>query len=78
VYWGTLWPTDILKQNSKSITKQTHTDTDMVKDMFKKDIMDKDNYMWSCLINCKYRIDTYIIQTENKIQCRRVDPMHVW
>jgi hypothetical protein len=33
--------------------------------MFKKDIIDKDNYMWSCLINCKYRIDTYIIQTEN-------------
>ena len=31
--WGALWPTDILKQNSKSITKQTHTDTDMVKDI---------------------------------------------
>ena len=46
--------------------------------MFKKDIMDKDNYMRSCLINCKYRIDTYIIQTENQIQCGRVDPMHVW
>jgi hypothetical protein len=32
--------------------------------MFKKDIIDKDNYMWSCLINVTY-IDTYIIQTEN-------------
>ena len=26
--WGALWPTDILKQNSKGITKQTHTDSD--------------------------------------------------
>jgi hypothetical protein len=33
--------------------------------MFKKDIMDKDNYMRSCLINVVYMyIDTYIIQTE--------------
>jgi hypothetical protein len=31
--WGALWPTDILKQNSKSIAKQTHTETDMVKDI---------------------------------------------
>ena len=31
--WGALCPTDILKQNIKSITKQTHTDTDMVKDI---------------------------------------------
>ena len=37
----------------------------MVKDMFNKDIIDKDNYMWSCLINVTYMyIDTYIIQTE--------------
>ena len=28
-----LWPTDILKQNSKSITKQTQTYTDMAKDI---------------------------------------------
>jgi hypothetical protein len=32
-HWGVFWPTDILKQNSKSITKQTHADTDMVKDI---------------------------------------------
>jgi hypothetical protein len=31
--WGALWPTDILKQNSKSVTKQPHTDTDMVRNM---------------------------------------------
>ena len=31
--WEALWPTDILRQNSKSITKQTYTDTDMVKDI---------------------------------------------